>query len=245
MNHLELEAYLNQLLKVELFSDYAPNGLQIEGQSLIQNIATAVSASRAVIEKAIALKVDTLLVHHGYFWKGETQVIRGIKKARIASILQNNINLFAYHLPLDAYEPWGNNTCMGHRLQVDDIKRENLICFGELQQSLRPQNFLDILKTQYGPQVQGIISSQKPIRYISWCSGAAQDYFEQAIAKGVDAFITGEYSERTYHLAQESEVHFFAAGHHATEKDGIRSLGEYLSKKFNLNHCFIDEDNPF
>lgn len=245
MNHFELEAYLNDLLKVSLFSDYAPNGIQIEGKPFIQKIATAVTASLAVIQKAIELEVDALFVHHGYFWKGENPVIKGIKKSRIRALLKHDINLFAYHLPLDAYEFFGNNASMGQRLDAEVTEISDLLWVGFLKNNPSPENFLEQLKSLYGYQVQAVIPTHNPIRRIAWCTGGAQDYFEQAIAKGVDAYITGEYSERSYHLAQESQVNFFAAGHHATEKDGIRFLGEHLSKKFNLTHCFIDEANPF
>lgn len=245
MNHFELEVYLNDLLKVPLFNDYAPNGIQIEGKPYIQKIATAVTASLEVIQKAIELEVDALLVHHGYFWKGENSVIRGMKKTRIASLLLHEMNLFAYHLPLDAYESFGNNVSMGRRIGADVSEISNLLWFGDLKNYSTPSNFLQQLKMVYGPQVQAVITTENPIQRIAWCTGAAQDYFEQAIAKGIDAFITGEYSERSYHLAKESKVNFFAAGHHATEKDGIRFLGEHLSEKFSLNHYFIDEANPF
>lgn len=245
MNHFELEAYLNQLLKVEQFNDYAPNGIQIEGKPNIQNIATAVTASLAVIEKAQALKVDALLVHHGYFWKGEHPQIKGIKKSRIALLLKNNINLYSYHLPLDAYEAWGNNASMAKRLEASVTESSNLVWYGQLKSAFKPDDFFQKLKSLYGSQVRAVIQPQKTIQQIAWCSGAAQDFFEEAITRSVDAYITGEYSERTYHLARESQVHFFSAGHHATEKDGIRSLGEHLSEKFHLKHCFIDEDNPF
>lgn len=251
IKNLELEAYLSQLLNVPLFSDYAPNGIQIEGRSELKKIATAVTASLEIVQKAQSLNVDALLVHHGYFWKGEPYEIRGLKKARILPFIENDMNLFAYHLPLDVYDAWGNNAGMGQRMQAKVLKKcawrqcNDLLWIGELEKSKDQSVFFQDLKDIYGPQVQAVLTSTKQIQNIAWCSGAAHDLFELAVSQNVDAFITGEYSERSYHLAKESQVNFFAAGHHATEKDGIRSLGEFLAKKFDLTHVFIDEDNPF
>jgi dinuclear metal center YbgI/SA1388 family protein len=251
MNHLELEAYLSQFLNVPLFSDYAPNGIQIEGRSEVKNIATAVTASLEIVQKAKDLNVDALFVHHGYFWKGESYEIRGLKKARILPFLQNDMNLFAYHLPLDVYADWGNNACMGQRMQAKVLKKcawrqcSDLLWIGQLKNPKDQNIFFQDLKKLYGHQVQAVLTQKQNIQRIAWCSGGAYDLFELAISQSVDAFITGEFSERSYHLAKESQVNFFAAGHHATEKDGIQSLGEYLAKKFGFSHVFIDEDNPF
>jgi dinuclear metal center YbgI/SA1388 family protein len=251
MNHLELEAYLSQLLQVPSYSDYAPNGIQIEGRPEIQRIATAVTASLEIVKKSIELEVDALFVHHGYFWKGESYEIRGLKKARIYPILKNELNLFAYHLPLDVFPQWGNNACMGKHLNAKLIQKlswrncPDLLWIGDLKNSLPAPDLLSQLKNIYGPQVQAVLTHQHAVHRIAWCSGGAYDLFELAIEQGVDAFLTGEFSERSYHLAKESQVHFFAAGHHATEKDGIQSLGQHLAKKFGLKHIFIDEENPF
>ncbi len=245
MNNLELEAYLADLLDQGSYTDYAPNGIQIEGKPQIQKIATAVTASLAVVEKAVSLNVDALLVHHGYFWKGEPYPIRGFKKARIATLIKNDINLFAYHLPLDNYPMFGNNASIAQRLNIELTKQHDLLWTGQLPKPMHYDELFNQLQKIYGKQVQGVFANLAMIKNIAWCSGAAYDYFEQAIALNVDVFITGEFSERTYHLAKEAQVNFFAAGHHATEKDGIRNLGVHLAEKFDLKHCFIDEENPF
>jgi len=245
ISNRDLEAYIVELLAVARFNDYAPNGLQIEGKQQISRIATAVSASLEVIQQAQAFNADALLVHHGYFWKGEPAVICGLKKNRIAALFEKDINLYAYHLPLDDFPLWGNNASIAKRLDLTVAGKVDLVWCGALTNPMTYAQLLTNLRDIYGQQVQGIMAHQSPIKNIAWCSGAAYDYFEKIIAQDVDAFITGEFSERTYHLAKESKINFFAAGHHATEKDGINCLGEHLADKFNLQHLFIDEDNPF
>lgn len=251
MNVIELETYINNLLNSGRFQDYAPNGLQVEGRPEVYRIATAVSASMCVIEQAIELGVDALLVHHGYFWKGESQSIRGIKKNRLSSIIKQELNLLAYHLPLDAHLDFGNNASMAKRLEIKVSqvlpwnRHENLLWIGDYQSSLSQDEFFKKLKTLYGPQVINVSVPKKAIRRVAWCTGGAQDVMEEAIQYSIDAFVTGEYSERTYHLAKESNVHFYAVGHHASEKDGIFFLGEHLAYQFGFQHYFIDEPNPF
>lgn len=245
ISNRDLEAYIAELLAVAKFNDYAPNGLQIEGNKQISRIATAVSASLEVIQQAKDFNADALLVHHGYFWKGESAVICGLKKNRIASLINQDINLYAYHLPLDDFPLWGNNASIAHRLGLTVAGKVDLVWCGALTNPMTYAQLLTNLRDVYGQQVQGIMAHQSPIKHVAWCSGAAYDYFEKIIEQGIDAFITGEFSERTYHLAKESKINFFAAGHHATEKDGINLLGKHLADKFNLQHLFIDEDNPF
>ena len=251
MNTNELEQYIQELLDIGRFQDYAPNGLQVEGRPEIQTIATAVSASLNVIEQAIEKGVDALLVHHGYFWKGESAQIRGIKKNRLSALIKSDMNLFAYHLPLDAYRPWGNNASIAQKLgaNVTDVlpwnRQENLLWIGELPDAQSPSKFLEQLKALYGPQAVHVDVGRHSIKRIAWCSGGAQDVMEEALVYPIDAFITGEFSERTYYLAKESNVHFYAIGHYASEKDGIFHLGQHLSHQFGLQHIFIDEPNPF
>jgi dinuclear metal center YbgI/SA1388 family protein len=247
----ELEQYIGELLDVGRFQDYAPNGLQVEGRPEIKSIATAVSASLNVIEQCIDKGVDALLVHHGYFWKGESSSIRGIKKNRLAALIKADINLLAYHLPLDAYLPWGNNASIAQKLgaNVTNVlpwnRQDNLLWIGELPTPEAPLNFLAHLKKLYGPQAVHVDVPARTIKSIAWCSGGAQDVMEEAIQYPIDAFITGEFSERTYYLAKESNVHFYAIGHYASEKEGILHLGQHLSNKFGFQHVFIDEPNPF
>lgn len=252
MNASSLETYVNQLLEINLFQDYAPNGLQIEGRANVTKIATAVTASLDVIQQCIDHQVDALFVHHGYFWKGESPVIRGIKKNRIATLMQHGINLFAYHLPLDAYEAWGNNACIAKRLSIDVTKKKsynrqpNLLWFGEFRKPFSISDFYKHLSQTYvGQSIHHVSTERSSIQRVAWCSGAGQDLMEEAIHDSVDAFISGEFSERTYYLAKESNVDFFSIGHHASERDGIKYLGEHLAVQFQLEHVFLDASNPF
>jgi dinuclear metal center YbgI/SA1388 family protein len=251
MDNLFLENYINELLNIEQFQDYAPNGLQIEGRKKIRKIATAVTASKFVLERCLEENIDALFVHHGYFWKGEASVIKGLKYKRLSTIIKNDLNLFAYHLPLDTYPEWGNNACIAKKIGIQVTekrswnKTNNLLWLGLLPVSHTPEKFLCELKELYGNQVVHVSSLKNEIKNIAWCSGGAQDLFEEAIKHDIDAYITGEFSERTYHLAKEANVDFFALGHHASEKDGVIHLGDHLAHKFDLEHHFIDEDNPF
>jgi len=243
----ELRDYNASLLQTGLFKDYCPNGLQVEGRAEVRRIATGVTASQQVLDAAIAWGADAILVHHGYFWRNEEAAITGIKKRRIAQLLRNDVSLLAYHLPLDAHPELGNNARLGKLLGLAEHGRfgeQGIACLGELA----PPQTLAQFAAQVGqglqraPQVIG--DGAKNIRKVAWCSGGAQGYFEAAIAQGVDAYISGEISEQSFHLAQESGVAFIAAGHHATERLGIQALGEHLSMHFGLEHCFFDQDNP-
>ncbi|WP_019217296.1 Nif3-like dinuclear metal center hexameric protein [Legionella tunisiensis] len=246
----ELASYLHTLLACANFNDYAPNGVQIEGSDKIARICTAVTASAAVIEQAVALQADALLVHHGYFWRGEDAVITGIKRQRIAKLLIHNITLFAYHLPLDCHPELGNNACLAKLFDCNSItmhqvgKTPNLLWSGSLKRGKTAKEFLAELQAKLGREPFYIPGMDKPIRRIAWCSGAAQDLIEEANALGVDAYLSGEISERTYYQAQELGIHYFACGHHATERDGIQALGNHLAEHFKLQHHFIDSSNP-
>lgn len=246
----ELAAYLHKFLACANFDDYAPNGVQIEGASKIRRICTAVTASLDVIEKAIKLEADALIVHHGYFWKGESPVISGIKRERIFKLLCHQISLFAYHLPLDCHSELGNNACLARLLGLDRVnkhsvgKTENLLWSGYLTKAKSPKAFSAQLKKVFGQEPFHIQGSDKPIQHVAWCSGAAQDFIEQAYGLGIDAYLSGEISERTYYQAKELGIHYFACGHHATERYGIQALGELLASKYKLDHIFIDSLNP-
>lgn len=243
----ELRDYNANLLQTALFKDYCPNGLQVEGRAEVRRIATGVTASQQVLDAAIAWGADAVLVHHGYFWRNEDATITGIKKRRIAQLLRNDVSLLAYHLPLDAHPELGNNARLGNLLGLAELGRfgeQNIACAGELASSQTLAQFAAQVAhgLQRAPQVIG--DGAKNIRKVAWCSGGAQGYFEAAIAQGVDAYISGEVSEQSFHLAQESGVAFIAAGHHATERLGIQALGEHLASRFDLAHRFFDQNNP-
>ena len=243
----ELRDYNASLLQTSLFKDYCPNGVQVEGRAEVRRIATGVTASQYVLDAAVEWGADAILVHHGYFWRNEDATITGIKKRRIARLLHKDVSLLAYHLPLDAHPELGNNVQLGKLLGLVEQGRfgeQNMAWLGSLAQ---PQSLAQFARQieqglQRTPQVIG--EGGKRIRKVAWCSGGAQGYFEAAIAQGVDAYITGEISEQNFHLAQESDVAFIAAGHHATERYGIQALGEHLSARFGLEHHFFDQDNP-
>lgn len=247
MKRDELARYLDETLESARFRDYCPNGLQVEGRAEVLRIVAGVTASQALIEAAIERKADALLVHHGWFWKGEDGRITGLRKARISRLLAHDINLFAYHLPLDAHAELGNNAQLAARLGwvaearfgEQDIawigRPASPLTAGELAQSVA-------VKLHRTPQLVG--DPSRPIRRLAWCSGGAQGYFEQAIALGVDAYISGEISEQTVHLARESGVAYLAAGHHATERFGAEALAQHLAGKFGLACEFVDIDNP-
>ena len=243
----ELCDYNASLLQAGQFKDYCPNGLQVEGRAEVVRIATGVTASQKVLDEATAWGADAVLVHHGYFWRNEDNVITGIKKRRIAQLLRNDMSLLAYHLPLDAHPELGNNTQLGKLLGLMEQGRfgeQQIACVGELAPPQALAQFAAWVggRLQRVPQVIG--DEAKSIHKLAWCSGGGQGYFEEAIAQGVDAYITGEISEQCYHLAQESGVAYIAAGHHATERLGIRALGEHLADRFGLEHRFFDQDNP-
>ena len=242
-----LNDYLNTLLQAERFSDYCPNGLQVEGKQEINKIVTGVTASMALLQAAAEAKADAILVHHGYFWRGEALPITGIKKRRIQFLLQHDINMFAYHLPLDAHAELGNNVMLSKQLGLTITGRagdKDMLLLAELSQPQTLQTLVETIvrKLQRTPQVIGDLN--KPIKHIALCTGAAQGYIEQAVAAGVDVYISGEISEQTVHVARESGMSYISAGHHATERYGIQALGEHLAQKFDFQHEFIDIDNP-
>ncbi|QFU23117.1 Nif3-like dinuclear metal center hexameric protein [Shewanella eurypsychrophilus] len=249
MTRTELGRYLSKFLQVSQFKDYAPNGLQVEGRAEIKKIVTGVSASQALIAKAIELNADALLVHHGFFWKGEAEVITGMKQRRIKALLTHDINLFGYHLPLDAHPMLGNNAELGRKLDISDAEAvegvaQGLIWQGRLDTPMTAQDFSTHLAKVLNREPLHIGDDSAEIQRIAWCTGGAQDYIDHAADLGVDAFISGEVSERTYHSAIELGIHYFAAGHHATERYGIQALGEHLAREFDIEHIFVDINNP-
>ena len=243
----ELAHYTQQLMQVESFKDYCPNGLQVEGRAEIRKIVTGVTASMALLEAAHRADADLILVHHGYFWRNEDARIIGIKRNRIAFLLKHDLNLMAYHLPLDAHPEFGNNVQLGKVLgilPINYVGEFNLVAYGELNQVSTLGDFSALVEKclQRTPLVIG--NPQQLIKKVAWCTGAAQGYIDSAIELGADVFISGEISEQTTHQALETGVSYIAAGHHATERYGIQALGEHLAEKFNLLHEFVDVKNP-
>ena len=243
----DLNNYLNQLLRPEQFSDYCPNGLQVEGKPDVERIVTGVTASYNLLQAAFNAKADAILVHHGYFWRGEVPSIVGIKKRRIQFLLQHDISLIAYHLPLDAHADYGNNVMLAKQLGLVATGwtgEKNMILLAELSESQSLKVFVEMLNSTLNRTAQVIGDMQQKVQKIALCTGAAQGYIEQAAMAGADAYISGEISEPTVHVARETGVSYIAAGHHATERYGIQALGEHLAEKFGLIHTFIDCDNP-
>jgi len=243
----KLVAYLDCLLEPAKFRDYCPNGLQVEGRAEVRRIVAGVTACQALLDAAVALEADAVLVHHGYFWRGEDGRITGMRKRRLATLLNNDMSLLAYHLPLDAHPTLGNNAQWAAALGWQALGRfgeQDIGWFGDLPQSKRLSMVVKDLEAalQRPPLVIG--DDTRPIRRLAWCSGGAQGYFEQAIALGVDAFVSGEISEQTVHLARESGVAYLAAGHHATERFGVCALAKQLTDEFGLDCRYIDIDNP-
>lgn len=239
--------YINELLQINLFEDYAPNGLQVEGKNEIRKIVTGVTACQALIDAAIAEQADAVLVHHGYFWKGEDACIVGMKKKRVQALLKHDISLLAYHLPLDAHPELGNNAQLGQVLGLPIAGyagKNNLIAYAKLPTSLTVNEVAKLLqqKLQRSPLVVG--PQAKEIQTLAWCTGAAQGYMESAIALGADAYISGEVSEQTTHIADECGIPYFAAGHHATERYGVNALGQRLAERFAIEHTFVEIHNP-
>lgn len=243
---------INQLLDLDKFSlqDYCPNGLQIQGREKIERIVTGVSACYALIEEAIAKKADAIIVHHGYFWKGEEASITGIKYNRIEKIIKNNINLLAYHLPLDVHPILGNNAQLAKLLNIHVLGKtagkpnQELLWYGVLSDAMTVETFSHFLTEKFNQKPIFIACDKPLIKRIAWCTGAGQKYFEQSINFDVDAYITGEISEQSTWLARELNLHYFAVGHYASERYGVKALGETLSKNLMIKHEFIELNNP-
>jgi len=245
----ELVSYLDALLEPWRFQDYCPNGLQVEGRPQVAKVASGVTASQRLLDAAAEWGADAILVHHGYFWKGEEQAVVGMKRRRLATLLGHDISLLAYHLPLDAHPTLGNNARLGELLGLQDHRPlqsggEGVGNIAELPTALPVSELLASLGRITGREPLHIAADVAGVRHIAWCTGAAQGYIEAAVAAGADVFITGEASEQTVHIAREEGIHFIAAGHHATERYGVQAVGEQLAQEFSLQHRFIDIDNP-
>jgi dinuclear metal center YbgI/SA1388 family protein len=247
MQLIALRTHLDELLDIALFRDYCPNGLQVEGRPDVRRVLCGVTASQALLDVAVAGEFDAILVHHGYFWRGEDGRIRGIRKRRLTSLLCNDISLFAYHLPLDAHAELGNNAQLGRLLGWSAQGRfgeQNLGWIGEPEQVHAAGHVARSIAARLGREPMLVGDPERPVKRVAWCTGGAQGYFEQAILAGADLYVSGEISEQTVHLARESGVSYIAAGHHATERYGIHALAQYLTERLALDAQFVDLENP-
>ena len=250
MNNRKLANKLDQFLEIHQFKDYCPNGLQVEGREQVKKIVTGVTANQDLIDAAIAQNADAILVHHGFFWKGEAQQIVGMKYNRIKALIENGINLYAYHLPLDVHPELGNNTQLAKLLGITDRRllepwdKRSVGRAGKFEEAVTPNQLIETITKQLNRSPLWIDGGKPEIKTIAWCTGGGQDYITIAAEQGIDAFISGEISERTTHIAKEMGIHYFAAGHHATERYGAKALGEWLSDEMDFDVTFIDIDNP-
>lgn len=247
----ELVTYTDRLLAIENFSDYCPNGLQVQGQPEVQTLIGGVTACQALLDAAIERQADAILVHHGYFWKDEDPRIIGVRYHRLRTLLRHDLSLLAYHLPLDAHPIYGNNAQLAARLGLttegcfSPSKRSSALgCVGTLTQPESGSEFAARIAATLERPPLHLPGTAPLIHRLAWCTGAAQSFLEAAIAQNVDAFLTGEISEPVVHLARESGLHYFAAGHHATERYGVQALGTHLAEQFGLHFTFVDIANP-
>ena len=247
VSRTELDLHLHTLLEVARFRDYGPNGLQVEGKAEVCKIVSGVTASLALIEAAIDAGADAVLVHHGLFWKGHDGRVTGWLKQRLQRLLGHQINLFAYHLPLDAHPSLGNNAQLGLRMGLTADARfgeQELGFIGSLTETSSASALAARLRQELGRTPTLVEGDGRPLRRLAWCTGGAQSYFEAAIAAGADAFVTGEISEAQAHYARETGVAFIACGHHASERYGAAALGAHVAQRFGVEHRFIEIDNP-
>lgn len=243
----ELCAYLDATLEAGRFRDYCPNGLQVEGRSEVRRVICGVTASQALLDAAVAADADAVLVHHGWFWRGEDGRVTGMRKARLATLLRKDINLIAYHLPLDAHGELGNNAQLavqaGWRTE-GRFAEQDIGFWGSPELPRNAGGIADDLERALGRKPLLVGDASRSVRRVAWCTGGAQGYFEQAIASGADLFVSGEISEQTTHLARESGVPYIAAGHHATERYGVQALAKRLASEFGLDCRYVEIDNP-
>ena len=250
INNDELLRYLNRLLSPERVKDYCPNGLQVEGKRDINKIACGVTASQALIDAAIKENADAIFVHHGYFWKGENPCVTGMKKRRFASLLAHDINLFAYHLPLDIHPELGNNAQLAKLLDIQvegGLEADNPVSVAMRGTFDEPVSVIEVgnlIEEKLGRTPLIEAAGPQYVKTVAWCTGGGQGYIDLAAEQGIDLFITGEVSEQTIHSAREYGIHFIAAGHHATERYGAKAVGEHLREALDVDTVFIDIDNP-
>ncbi|WP_310459801.1 Nif3-like dinuclear metal center hexameric protein [Sphaerotilus sp.] len=248
VNRTELADHLEQYLEVTRFADYGPNGLQVEGRAEVRRLVSGVTASLALIEAAAAEGADAILVHHGLFWRGQDGRVTGWMKQRLAALLRHDINLFAFHLPLDAHPTLGNNAQLGVQLGLVTEGTFGDKALGVIGRPVDGPCTLDALAARIGTRLgrAPVVApgDGREVRRVAWCTGGAQGWFESAIAAGADVYLTGEISEPQAHIARETGVAFLACGHHATERYGVQALGAHLATHFGIEHRFIDIDNP-
>lgn len=250
MNNLQLEDIINKEFSPYLVKDYSPTGLQIQGKDEVKKVVLGVTACQALIDEARAQNADAILVHHGMFWKSEPEALRGPKYKRIAALIKDDINLYAYHLPLDLHRTLGNNAQLGELFDVIETRYNsedpsNLLFHGELKTPMNGEEFAaHIAKVLDREPLHIGENAPQTITSIAWCSGGAQDMIDAAIGLGVDAYISGEVSERTTHIARENGIHYYAAGHHATERYGIQALGRWLEENYELEVVYVEINNP-
>jgi dinuclear metal center YbgI/SA1388 family protein len=241
----EADRYLNSAR----IQDYCPNGLQVEGRPQVMRIVSGVTASQALLDAAVEAQADLILVHHGYFWKGGNPCVVGMKQRRLKTLLKHDISLLAYHLPLDVHPEVGNNVQLARQLDITvegplDPENARVVgLIGSLSEPMTARDFARRVQDALGREPLLIEGSQM-IRRVGWCTGGGQGYIDQAVLEGVDLFLSGEASEQTFHSARENDISFIAAGHHATERYGVQALGDYLARRFALEHIFIDCPNP-
>ncbi len=240
----ELSHFCDDFLDIGAFDDYCPNGLQVEGRAELRKLVTGVSACQALIESALEEGADAILVHHGFFWKGEPQVLTGVKGRRIKALMRADVSLLAYHLPLDAHPGIGNNAEIGRRMGWLTTGQQGLLWLGETETPQAAEALMETIGERLDASPMLIPGGHHPVRRLAWCSGAAQSMIAQAAAAGVDAFVSGEISEQTVHLARELRIHYVAAGHHATERFGVQALGRLLADRFAIDHEYIEIENP-
>jgi dinuclear metal center YbgI/SA1388 family protein len=247
MDREELRGYVDALLEAARFRDYCPNGLQVEGRGEVRRVLCGVTASQALIDEAVRRDVDAVLVHHGWFWRGEDGRVTGFRKRRMAALLAHDISLYAYHLPLDAHAELGNNAQLGRLLGWEATGRFAEQDIGYLGVPLQPSFSGELaahIGRTLGREAMLVGDSARAVQRLAWCSGGAQGYFEQAILAGADVYVSGEISEQTVHLARESGVPYIAAGHHATERYGVQALGRHLAENCGLSCEYFELDNP-
>ena len=247
MQLIELRNHLDTLLDAQRFRDYCPNGLQVEGRPEVARVLCGVTASQALLDRAVAGGHDAVFVHHGLFWKGEDGRVTGFRRQRLRALLANDINLFAYHLPLDAHPEFGNNAQLAARFGWQAEGRfgeQDIGWLGRCVEGVTAGSLAAALAAGLGRAPLLLGDPGRPVRRLGWCTGGAQGWFEQAIALGVDAFVSGEVSEQTTHLARESGVAYLACGHHASERYGVAALAAHLAEQCGLQCEFVDIDNP-
>ncbi|CED60288.1 Putative uncharacterized protein [Moritella viscosa] len=249
LNNKKLENILTELMQPHRVRDFTVNGMQVQGKDIVTKVVTGVTASQALIDAAVEQQADAILVHHGYFWKNESPAITGIKYNRIKTLIKHDINLYAYHLPLDIHPELGNNVELAKLLGItvrrglEPWDKASVALVGKFENEISTEELTQRIETQLNRSPL-VVDAGKPIKSVAWCTGGGQSYIELAIEQGIDAFISGEASEQTIHLAREAGMSFFAAGHHATERYGIKALGEWLAEEKGLDVTFIDIDNP-